>query len=166
MAIVLAVSHPPASAQPGAGGTSATPFRASRAEALPCLAARSDLLAVSPERWRIRPGPAGGPSLPPGWYRQVGARARQHILLKALGTPAAIFVFFVGYWYLLNHPHFPVTKMPLTALDHLVGFCPVALLLYVSLWAYVSLPPALLRSREELFHYAWTLGAMCSVGLL
>ena len=101
-----------------------------------------------------------------GWYRQVGVRIRRHMLLKSVGTPAAIFVFFLGYRYLLTHPLFPVTEMPLTALDHVVGFCPAALLLYVSLWAYVSLPPALLQSREELFHYLWTIGAMCAVGFL
>ena len=102
---------------------------------------------------------------PRAWYRQIGARVRQHLLLKALGTPAAIFGFFLVYGYLLNHPMFPVTEMPLTALDHAVGFYPPALLLYVSLWLYVSIPPALLASRRELIDYAWAIGGVCVVGL-
>jgi membrane-associated phospholipid phosphatase len=133
---------------------------------LQCLDARPERFAVSRERWRPGAAAADAPSWPPPWYRQVGARARQHILLKSIGTPTAIFMFFVAYGYLLNHPQFPVTEMPLTGLDRLVGFCPAALLLYVSLWAYVSLPPALLQSREELLQYAWTIGALCAAGLL
>jgi membrane-associated phospholipid phosphatase len=87
------------------------------------------------------------------------------VLLKSIGTPVAIFAFFLAYHHLLNHPVFPVTEMPLTALDHVIGFYPPALLLYVSLWLYVSIPPALLRSRRELIEYAWAIGGLCLVGL-
>jgi membrane-associated phospholipid phosphatase len=87
------------------------------------------------------------------------------VLLKSIGTPAAIFVFFLAYRHLLNYPMFPVTEVPLTALDDVIGFYPPALLLYVSLWVYVSIPPALLRSRRELVEYTWAIGGLCLVGL-
>ena len=102
---------------------------------------------------------------PRAWYLQVGARVRQDVLLKSIGTPVVIFAFFLAYRHLLNHPMFPVTEMPLTPLDHVVGFYPPALLLYVSLWLYVSIPPALLQTRRELIEYAWAIGGLCVVGL-
>ena len=55
--------------------------------------------------------------------------------------------------------------MPLTALDRVVGFYPPALVLYASLWLYVSIPPALLESRRELFDYTWAIGGVCLIGL-
>jgi hypothetical protein len=102
---------------------------------------------------------------PRAWYRQIGARVRRNVLMKSVGTPVAIFAFFLAYRHLLNYPVFPVTEMPLTALDHVIGFYPPALLLYVSLWLYVSIPPALLRSRGELIEYAYAIGGLCLVGL-
>lgn len=103
---------------------------------------------------------------PRAWYRQIGARVRRNVLLKGVGTPVAIFVFFLAYRHLLNYPMFPVSEMPLTALDDVIGFYAPALLLYVSLWLYVSIPPALLRSRRELIEYTWAIGGMCLVGLV
>jgi membrane-associated phospholipid phosphatase len=100
------------------------------------------------------------------WYRGIGSRVRRELVLKAIGTPGTILVFLLLYRHLLNHPLFPVTEMPLTALDHIVGFFPPALLLYGSLWLYVSLPPSLLESRQELLGYAWAIGAVCLIGLL
>ena len=41
--------------------------------------------------------------------------------------------------------------MPLTSVDRWIGFCPAALPLYISLWVYVSLAPALANTRRELF---------------
>jgi membrane-associated phospholipid phosphatase len=38
--------------------------------------------------------------------------------------------------------------------------------LYVSLWVYVSLPPALLSTRRELFIYSVAMGITCLIGLL
>jgi membrane-associated phospholipid phosphatase len=102
---------------------------------------------------------------PPAWYRQVPARIRVNVLWKALGTPALIFLFFVAYRHLLNHPLFPVTEMPLTMADRLVAFWPPALFLYITLWVYVSLPPALLPTLRELLAYTRAIGAVCVAGL-
>ncbi len=71
-------------------------------------------------------------------------------LVKMLGTTLAITLFMLAYFWVLRHPMFAVTQMPLTALDRAIGFQPAALPLYLSLWAYISLVPALVRSMREL----------------
>lgn len=101
-----------------------------------------------------------------GWYRQLAAAAASHILLKAIGTPLFIAIFFGAYLYLLKHPAYPTTIMPFTTLDRLISFQPQAMPLYVSLWVYVSLPPALLASRRELYGYGRAMAATCLTGLL
>lgn len=103
---------------------------------------------------------------PVAWYRQLIAVVPRHIWLKATVTPLFIAVFFGAYLYLLKSPAYPITVMPFTALDQFIGFQPRAISLYVSLWVYVSLPPALLGTRSELFGYATAMAATCLTGLL
>ncbi|HJW01966.1 MAG TPA: phosphatase PAP2 family protein [Azospira sp.] len=120
---------------------------------------------ITPEPAAAMPsqgGEAGGPS----WAGRVGARFRAHWQLKALGTTAFMTLFFLGYLYLLRHPLFPVTVMPTIFLDGLVPFLPGALPVYLSLWIYVSLPPALLGTREELFAFGWQAAGLCLAGLV
>ena len=93
----------------------------------------------------IKPGTA--------WYRQIAAAFTRHMWLKAIGTPLFIAVFFGAYFYLLKYPVHTITIMPITWLDRLVPFQPMAMPLYISLWVFVSLPPALLATRRELFIY-------------
>jgi membrane-associated phospholipid phosphatase len=104
-------------------------------------------------------------SRPTPWYRQLAAVLSSHVLLKSIGTPVFIGVFFGAYFYLLRHPAYPITVMPLILLDRLIGFQPGALPLYISLWVYVSLPPALLATRRELYAYATAMSATCLAGL-
>jgi membrane-associated phospholipid phosphatase len=99
------------------------------------------------------------------WYLRVVSRLRAHWWLKGIGTTVFMSLFFVGYFHLLKNPIFPVTIVPLTGLDRLVGFQPGALVLYVSLWLYVSLPPALLETRRELIAYGWVIGGLCLFGM-
>ncbi|HWZ95367.1 MAG TPA: phosphatase PAP2 family protein [Opitutaceae bacterium] len=87
------------------------------------------------------------------WLRQVWPRMRTLWVAKVTGTVVSMPVFFVVYFWLLNHRFFPVTMVPLTAVDRLVGFCPETFPLYVSLWAYVVLPPMFLKNRRELGSY-------------
>ena len=82
-----------------------------------------------------------------------------------IGTTLGMMLFFAGYFVVLQHPLFPVTTMPLTAVDRLIGFHPGALPLYLSLWIYVSLVPALLITRRELVSYAVTVAGMSVIGL-
>jgi membrane-associated phospholipid phosphatase len=92
-------------------------------------------------------------------------RIRRHTLLKAVGTMVFMAVFFYGYFTLLKNPVFPVTEMPLTIVDQMVSFQPQALVFYLSLWFYVSLPPALLETRNQLVAYGLAIGGMCLAGL-
>jgi len=100
------------------------------------------------------------------WYRQLAAVIVQHMLLKSLGTMLFITVFFGAYFFLLKNPASAVTVMPLTGLDRLIGFEPRAMPLYVSLWVYVSLPPALLATPQALFAYARAMASTCLIGLV
>ena len=100
------------------------------------------------------------------WYRQVAAVIPRHIVLKSIGTMLFISLFFGAYFYLLKDPTYPTTVMPITLLDRLIGFQPLALPMYISLWVYVSLPPALLATRRELYGYGLAMAGTCLAGLI
>jgi membrane-associated phospholipid phosphatase len=74
-------------------------------------------------------------------------------------------LFFWAYLFLLKNPAFPVTTKPLTALDDWIGFAPLALIPYLSLWFYCSLPVSLLPTRVRLLNYGFWIGAMCLLAL-
>jgi hypothetical protein len=86
-------------------------------------------------------------------FGELGRRARSLLWLKSIGVPAFMALFFWGYLYILKHAYFPVTTMPLTAIDRLIPYQVSGWLLYVSLWAYVQLPLTLIDNRRELFLY-------------
>lgn len=100
------------------------------------------------------------------WHRRAATVVVRHIYLKGIGTMIFIGVFFGAYFYLLKAPAFPTTVMPVTFLDRLIGFQPLALPLYVSLWVYVSLPPVLLPTRRELYFYGVAIAIPCLIGLI
>lgn len=100
------------------------------------------------------------------WQQQLWQRTRPHLALKMFGTTVFMTLFFTAYINLLKNPLFPVFEMPLTALDRWVGLYPPALLLYVSLWVYVSFPPLFFISRRKLVAYGWDVGIVCLIGLL
>lgn len=104
------------------------------------------------------------PPLP--WHRHIAAVIPRHVSLKAIGTMLFIGVFFGAYFYLLKSPAFPTTVMPFTVFDSLIGFQPLAMPLYISLWVYVSLPPVLLATRRELYAYGLAMAATCLAGLV
>jgi membrane-associated phospholipid phosphatase len=93
------------------------------------------------------------------------ARITSNAWLKFFGITAFITVFFGCYFLLLRFPLFGVAVMPLTAADRFIAFEPWAIGLYFSLWLYVSLPPALLRTRREVYAYGWLAGALAIAGL-
>lgn len=100
------------------------------------------------------------------WYRQAAAVIPRHLYLKSIGTTLFIGLFFGAYFYLLKFPAYPATVIPIIFLDRLIGFQPLALSLYVSLWVYVSLPPALLATRRELYGYGIAMAGTCLAGLI
>lgn len=83
-----------------------------------------------------------------------------------LATTLGISAFFVAYFWVLHYPQSAVTTMPLTALDRLIPVDPRALPLYLSLWFYVSIAPALLRNSRELAYYGLGTFVLSAVGLM
>lgn len=84
---------------------------------------------------------------------------------KFLGTSAFMALFFWAYLFLLKNPAFPVTTIPLTVVDQWIGFAPVALIPYLSLWIYCSLPVMLMPTRARLLNFGVWIGAMCLLAL-
>lgn len=101
-----------------------------------------------------------------GWLTEIGHRLLTLMPYKAVGTTVLMTLFFIIYLHLLHHPVNPVTIMLLTPVDHWIAFEPWSLAIYLSLWVYVSLPPALLLSGRALFGYGAAITGVCMVGLL
>jgi membrane-associated phospholipid phosphatase len=100
-----------------------------------------------------------------GWLRQVRVRVLTWWPVKMIGTALIMTAFFVAYFWVLKHPFFSVTTMPIIVVDRLIGFQPEALPLYLSLWFYVSLAPALLIDRREIISYGIVTVGMSVIGL-
>ena len=99
------------------------------------------------------------------WRRELLRRLRTLWLLKMLATTIGITAFLMAYFWVLDHPFFAVTVMPLTALDRAIGLHPETLPLYLSLWVYVSFVPAMMRSGRELVSYGLATLTLSLVGL-
>lgn len=99
------------------------------------------------------------------WAREFWRRFTAQAWLKGFGIPGFMALFMLGYFLIAFHPAFPVTVIPETALDRIIGFQPWALGFYVSLWVYVSLAPGLIDDRRELLDYAFAALCMSAVGL-
>ncbi len=106
------------------------------------------------------------PLAPADWRVDTGRRLITLMPYKAVGTTVFMTLFFVAYLHLLHHPAHPVTMMPLTPIDHWIRFEPWSLLIYLTLWVYVSLAPALIESKRVLFGYAAAIGGVCVIGLV
>lgn len=106
------------------------------------------------------PRPSLGATLAQGYRRMW-----HELPLKFIGITAFMWVFFAAYFHTLRNPDGPVTLMPLTIVDEWVGFAPLALWPYLSLWFYVTLPPGLLTQRRDLVAFGLWIGALCVVGL-
>lgn len=100
------------------------------------------------------------------WYRQLRARYCRLFWLKCCGTTIIMVLFFAGYFQVLRNPAYPLTIMPVTAIDALVPFYPPALLIYASLWLYVPLAPAMLLGLRELLNFGVWIVGLCISGLL
>jgi membrane-associated phospholipid phosphatase len=100
------------------------------------------------------------------WLHQAWIRGLKWWPAKLIATTIGMTLFFVAYFGVLHHPLFPVTTMPFTTMDRLICFRPEALPLYLSLWFYVSLVPALLIDRRELVSYALATAGISVIGLV
>ena len=99
------------------------------------------------------------------WQRAVVRRVCTHSPLKAASTVISIALFFAAYFWVLRNPIGDVTTMPVLALDRWLDFEFAAMPLYLSLWVYVSLGPALLLERRALLGYGAACAVIAAVGL-
>src|SRR5687767_3496119 len=154
--------------RPGRGGTLARAAVQSRGTRFEHRCATHESLPVTD---RSRPPVAGdATATAPASagllaLRRVGACIGNLFWLKAVGTTAFMWLFFLAYFHLLRHPAQPPIVMPLTAIDRWITFQPWALWPYVSLWFYVALPPSLLVGFRSLLTYGLWIGALCVAGL-
>ncbi len=105
------------------------------------------------------------PSSALGWLPAAGARILRWWPAKMIGTAAGMTLFFVLYFWLLHHPQRTPVTVPLTAVDRWVDFQPAWLPVYLSLWIYVSLAPALLISGREIGIFVCTTVGLAATGL-
>ena len=99
------------------------------------------------------------------WSTDIGLRMRQFALLKFVGVSFFTWLFFMGYFHVMRFPQYPITVMPLTALDRLIPFQPETLIAYFSLWLYIGIAPGLQWGFRELFVYGCWIVALCAAGL-
>ncbi len=102
---------------------------------------------------------------PVPWRADIVRRFKRLWLLKLIGTTAFTWLFFIGYFHLLQHPAYPVTTMPRLLLDRWIPFQPAMLLPYLTLWFYIGTAPGLQRNLAELLAYGLWVGALCMTGL-
>ena len=111
------------------------------------------------------PSPLPGMPCEP-WYLALGRRIATLWVVKMIGTTAGISGFFFLYFWVMHNPLGAPTVMPLTPLDHWVGVSDDAMLLYGSLWFYISLAPAFAKDKAELWACARDAALMAAVGLV
>jgi len=99
------------------------------------------------------------------WCREVRLRVLTLWPLKALSNSLGLALFFVAYFWVMHHPQADVAVMPLTAVDGWFDFAPAAMPLYASLWLYLGLPIALLRTKRELRACGLAALALSGVGM-
>ncbi len=100
------------------------------------------------------------------WHHQLTSRLLLHWRYKLIAGAVLSIGFYLGYFLILYFPVFPVTEMPVTAIDRLIGFWSTSLLMYITLWPYILLGAWLLSDKRELITYVRALGGLGIAGLL
>jgi hypothetical protein len=96
---------------------------------------------------------------------ELARRFRYFFVLKTVTISLLIWVFFICYFYVLHNPVHTVTIMPLTWLDQMIPFQPLALVPYLSLWLYLGIAPGLMIRLHELLIYGFWISTLCLTGL-
>ncbi|MEI7774732.1 MAG: phosphatase PAP2 family protein [Verrucomicrobiota bacterium] len=101
----------------------------------------------------------------PEWPRTLMQRMFRLWSFKMIGTILVTWLFFKAYFWVLRNPRIPAYVMPFTFLDGWVSFTPWAVVLYISLWLYVALLPAVYKTLVELLIYLSGVLCLGSLGL-
>ena len=104
---------------------------------------------------------AQDPSGTAGWPGRLGRRFGIFWPLKGVGTTTFMFLFFWSYFWILKNPRSEAVVMPEIWLDHWIEFTPSAFPVYLTLWLYVFLPPAILGNLRALVWFGVWVGSMC-----
>jgi PAP2 superfamily len=104
---------------------------------------------------------AQGPSDTSGWPGRLFRRFGIYWPLKGVGTTTFMFLFFWSYFWILKNPRSDAVVMPEIWLDRWIDFTPIAFPVYLTLWLYVFLPPAILGNLRALVWFGVWVGAMC-----
>lgn len=99
------------------------------------------------------------------WCRQLSIRLKSHWQYKVVAGLILAIGFNVLYFIILYFPIFPVTEMPVTAIDRIIGFWSPSLLIYSTLWLYIALSAWLLSDKQELVWYIRAMTALSMAGL-
>lgn len=109
-----------------------------------------------------RPGhPTAPTAIALRWHREFVRRIRTLWLLKAVGTSGFMVLFFWAYFAILENPTRQPILVPTMFIDDWVTMVPWSYAVYVSLWVYVSLAPALMPSFRALVWYSIWICALC-----
>ncbi len=95
----------------------------------------------------------------------IVARVCSLFWLKCIGSTVVISAFFVGYFWVLNHPGFAVREMPLFGIDQWLPVVPASAWVYFSLWVYICLPSSLMSQAKELGYYLMGAALLSGIGL-
>ena len=98
------------------------------------------------------------------WYAALGRRMMTRWLLKMATTAVGIASFFPAYFWVMTHAAPRARVMPLLFVDRWIALSEPALLLYASLWLYVSLPAAFGKNALALLRYGVATGVMAVIG--
>lgn len=104
------------------------------------------------------------PERRPHWT-ELGTRLRRGFIRTTISTSLLTGLFFVAYFAVQRHPSHAALIMPMTTLDAVIPFQPVALLAYMTLWVYIGIGPGLQRSVREFAVYGAWLCGLCVSGL-
>ena len=100
------------------------------------------------------------------WLQNIKNGLLSHVLLKCVGITLFISLFFIAYFHILKNPISTATIIPLTYVDNLIAFQPLALPLYLSLWIYVVIPAIFIGKQNELYAFGFFMALMSIVGLI
>lgn len=101
----------------------------------------------------------------PAWHGELGARLKAHWRYKVIAGSILAVSFNLAYFLVLYFPVFPVTEMPVTAIDEMIGFWSMSLSIYMTLWIYIAMSAWLLTDRQELGGYIKAMAGLSMVGL-